>query len=170
MDWNAVSAVGQLIGAVGVILSLIYLALQVRLNTNALRLATSHSLSEASLHFSTTLAAEPHRAHVFTRGLAGEDLTDAERSQFTYMFHAWIRITENGHYQFINGTLDKELWDGWTETARSVFGAPGGRRMWATVKPRLRVSFCEFVEREVLPAATAERARNFIEPLAAVPR
>ena len=91
MDWNAVSAVGQLIGAVGVVLSLIYFAIQVRLNTNALR-------------------------------------------------------------------------------ARSLFGAPGGRRMWETVKPRLRVSFCEFVEREVLPVATPERARNFLDPLAAAPR
>ena len=170
MDWNAISAVGQLIGAVGVVLSLIYLAIQVRQNTNALRLANSHNLSEAALHFATTLGSEPHRAHVFLRGLAGDDLIESEVAQFTYLFHAWIRITENGHFQYINGTLDEELWAGWTETARSVFGSPGGRRMWPTVKPRLRVSFCEFVEREVLPVATPERARNFLDPLAAAPR
>jgi hypothetical protein len=39
MNWEAVSAIGQIVGAVGVIISVIYLALQVRSNARQTRLA-----------------------------------------------------------------------------------------------------------------------------------
>jgi hypothetical protein len=39
MDWNAIGALGELAGAIGVILSLIYLASQIRQNTLSNRIA-----------------------------------------------------------------------------------------------------------------------------------
>ena len=94
-----------------------------------------------------------------------EDLTAAEEAQFIYLFHAWIRIVENGHYQFQSGMLEPQLWHGWVETARSLLGAPGGRRMWLTVRPRVRAAFAEFVDREVIPSAGADSAKNFLGSL-----
>jgi hypothetical protein len=40
MDWDAISAVSDIMGAAGVIGSLIYVGLQTRQNTNALRNAS----------------------------------------------------------------------------------------------------------------------------------
>jgi hypothetical protein len=46
VNWEAVSAIGQVIGALAVVLSLIYLASEVRSNARATRLASMRSLSE----------------------------------------------------------------------------------------------------------------------------
>ena len=166
VNWEAVSAIGQVLGALAVVVSLIYLAAQVRQNTRVVRAATFQSVVETSLTFSTAIGAEGERAYTFNRGIAGaEDLTAAEEAQFIYLFHAWIRIVENGHYQFQSGMLEPQLWHGWVETARSLLGAPGGRRMWLTVRPRVRAAFAEFVDREVIPSAGADSAKNFLGSL-----
>ena len=42
MDWQAIQAVAELVAAVGVILSLVYLSRQVRQNTHSIRTAANH--------------------------------------------------------------------------------------------------------------------------------
>ncbi len=46
MDWNMVGAIGETLGAVGVIVTLVYLAGQLRQNTQALRTSTSQAYQE----------------------------------------------------------------------------------------------------------------------------
>ena len=48
MDWNAVGALAEAIGAAGVILSLLYLASQVRQNTRFSRAATRQALADGA--------------------------------------------------------------------------------------------------------------------------
>ena len=46
MNWEAIGAVGEVAGAIGVIATLTYLAVQIRLNTKAIRGATLDSITE----------------------------------------------------------------------------------------------------------------------------
>ena len=48
MDWTAVGALGEAIGAAGVILSLLYLASQVRQNTKLSKAATRQALADGA--------------------------------------------------------------------------------------------------------------------------
>ena len=45
MNWEALGALSELIGAIAVVLTLIYLAVQIRQNTRAIRLGTNHAVS-----------------------------------------------------------------------------------------------------------------------------
>ena len=166
INWEALGAIGELIAAVGVIGSLLYLAVQVRANTKTVRASTYHGMVDMAQGFSLLLGSDAGTASTFTKGLADPDnLTPAEMAQFTYLLHALIRQLENGHYQVNQGTMDLELWEGWTETMRSIVGSPGGLRMWPTVRPRLRPSFVEFVEGQVLPTISPESSAHFTSPL-----
>lgn len=163
MNWTAVAAVGEVAGAFGVIVSLIYLAAQVRANTRAEKASTYQALADASLQISLTLGSDPRVALTVTKGLAGvEVLSPAEAAQFQYLFHSLVRQLENGHFQYGNGTMDPEIWQGWTETIRGMIGSPGGRRMWASFRPRVRPSFADFIDREVLPTANEASTANYI--------
>jgi hypothetical protein len=165
VNWEAISALAQILGTVAVVVSLVYLGIQVRHNSAALRAANSHHLAHTALTFSTTLGAQSDLANCFNRGLAmSSDLSAAEIAQFAYLFHAWLRIMENGHYQFSQGHLDEELFTGWSETARSLFSTPGGRQLWETAKPRVRRAFQEFIEKEIMPTTTPDAAANFLKP------
>jgi hypothetical protein len=47
MNWEAISALGQIVGAIAVVISVIYLPLQVRSNARQTRLASMRSMSDA---------------------------------------------------------------------------------------------------------------------------
>jgi len=54
MDWTAIGALGEIIGAVAVVLSLVYVARQVQANTSAVRSAAYTSVaSDVASQFST---------------------------------------------------------------------------------------------------------------------
>jgi hypothetical protein len=45
MNWDAISAIGEVVGAMAVILTLIYLALQIRRSTLESQMAAAHALT-----------------------------------------------------------------------------------------------------------------------------
>jgi len=46
VNWEAISAIGQIVGAIAVVVSLIYLAREVRSSAHAAQLASRHSLAD----------------------------------------------------------------------------------------------------------------------------
>lgn len=163
MNWEAIGATGELIGAAGVIISILYLAAQVRSNTRSLKASTFQAACDASARISLVLGSDPQVALVWQKGLAGaEELTTAEVAQFQYLFHSLLRQIENGHFQLQNGTMDQEIWLGWVESLRSILGSPGGTRVWPAFRPRMRPSFARFVEQEVLTSTSEAATANFL--------
>ena len=165
MDIMELGAIGELVGGAAVVASLVYVGLQVRQNTLSLKATNAQGLANAALFYATTIGSNPQTALTFNRGLAGDSLDPGEQAQFTYLYHAWVRSAENGYFHYLNGTLDAELWAGWNETSRSFLGSPGGRRMWESVRPRVRASFCRYIETEILPSASGSNARNWLDPM-----
>ena len=63
MNWEAISAIGQIVGAIGVVVSLIYVATEVRNSARATQLASRRSISEIF----TVLSRTTRRASGFKR-------------------------------------------------------------------------------------------------------
>ena len=58
MNWDAIGAIAETLGAVGVIASLVYLATQIRQNTSTVRSSAASSLAETNMSLSVFLAQE----------------------------------------------------------------------------------------------------------------
>jgi hypothetical protein len=68
MNLNDLANLGQIIGAIAVVVSLIYVALQIRQNTNAIRSAAAQTVHE---HFATwyrLVAADPGLSQIVVNG------------------------------------------------------------------------------------------------------
>jgi hypothetical protein len=114
MNWEALGAVGELIGAAGVILTLVYLAHQIRQNTRAIRAQTHQAITSANLGMAMGLAESEGLAGVLVRGLADFDSLDpADRLRTVGWFNSFLKFGENTHYQFLQGSLERTVWDGW---------------------------------------------------------
>ena len=68
MNWEALGAIGEIVGAVAVIATLGYLAVQIRQNTRALKASTHQSLSDSTIRFQ---AVSPDNAEVARIRVAG---------------------------------------------------------------------------------------------------
>lgn len=83
MNWDAIGAIAETLGAVGVIASLVYLAGQIRQNTSNVRNSTAASFADSALAFNTFLAQEDVN-RIWWDGLTDpEALPEAEFRRFT---------------------------------------------------------------------------------------
>ncbi len=74
MNWEAISAIGELLGALGVLASLIYLAVQIRDNTRSIQAASLQSVLDGPRDRSLLpMAGSGETSAIFARGLNSLD-------------------------------------------------------------------------------------------------
>src|SRR6201995_427022 len=112
MNWDAIVAISQLVAAVGVVLSLLFVGLQIKQNTRALQRTEHNSTMEQWTVIRQAIAQNRDIAELMTAGLQGERALDAaDRLRLEQMlqenawaaFHIWDR-TQRGI--FPKGTFE----------------------------------------------------------------
>lgn len=125
-NWEAIGAIGEVVGAAGVILTLAYLALQMRQNTTAQRRATAQATVSSLTSWYELGAADPDFALLWTKGMArSEELSDEERTRFIWMIARLFSTLEETFAQYQHGMVaeekeeEEEEWDRWRTLMRS---------------------------------------------------
>mgnify|MGYP003694000119 CR=1 FL=1 len=104
VNWEAISAIGQIVGALAVVISLIYLAREVRSNARATRLASMRSMSDAFNRWLQQLAEHPHLRELYYRGIHDfESLEGADLVGFSTLMDQLFRHCEEMYYQHVGG-------------------------------------------------------------------
>ncbi len=112
MNWDVITGSAEVLGALAVLITLIYLAQQIRQNTEEVRSANYHSVTDSFNEINLTLAGNPELARVFRLGNdAYEDLAEDERFQYNFFMHAAFRVLDVIKFQSQKGTNDMTLWD-----------------------------------------------------------
>jgi len=128
VNWEAFGAMAEFGGAVAVVVSLLYLAAQVRQNTRAIRGATAHAVTErqqAELHWSHEIA------DIFTKAIeAPESLTSAEAWSLSEWLNAAIVMRQNEFRQFRLGLLGEDAWEQSQSVVLMILSFPWGRNWW----------------------------------------
>jgi hypothetical protein len=157
MNWDAVSAIGQVAGVLLVGVSLVYLAIRLRQNTAALKSSTFLSVSTQMGANMEIFASLPDVAPLFIKAQAGLDaLSAAERVRFGFLMMMAFRRVETVVVQRHLGEIDPELTVGFERSAMSALRSPGTRQWWETAKGGFSDLFSAWVDRQLtadLPTA-----------------
>lgn len=130
VNWEALGAIGEIVGALGVIATLAYLTIQIRTNSTAIQTSTYLGVV-SSPQIRLAMASDPKLSELFRIGMAEpERLTDEERFQFRQLILHQCRHFENIHYQFESGFVEDHLWEAWQRSMVSFFSQPGARVLW----------------------------------------
>lgn len=144
-------SLGEVVGAVGVIVSLGYLAIQIRQNTRSVRSASFQEAIRDVLEITDVLATDPELARIYWKGL--EDFGSLERDErrrFSAYLVGMLRRFENLVYQTQYGALDAESWVGVKKTAAVTLRRRGATAWWAEAKDLFNEEFQEYVERDLM--------------------
>jgi len=108
MNWNAVAAVAETCGAIGVIATLIYLTFQLKQNTNALNSSTYEAYVNA---LNTTLDFNAEHADVIARALEKnwKELTAEEKIIFRTYAVRHFNLMETTFLHRKAGSLDEAV-------------------------------------------------------------
>jgi len=128
---DALGNIGDFIGGIAVIITLIYLAVQVRQNTRATRLASMQSTMLAAQNVGILPAKDRELARVVRVGLTTPDkLNEDEFQQLRYFLISMLRVHEDMFVQHGAGVVDDETWVARSASLRTIFSLPGGQRVW----------------------------------------
>lgn len=144
--WARISVLAELVGAVAVVLSLVYVAIEIRQNTKAVRSVTYQELVGRSDEFLLALAQDSALTDIWLRGEADPtSLDDNEAQRYWWIVRTWWRNMENAFRQHERGMLgDLEFGLYASLTCRPK--PPGRRLTWEDHASTLSADFVAFVE------------------------
>jgi hypothetical protein len=128
---EALNNIGGFLGGVGVIVTLLYLAKQIRENSRATRVAAMQSAMMAGQQLAMLPAQDVAVARVLRIGLIEPArLDENEFQQFRYLLMGMLRVAEDLFVQHAAGVIDDETWAARARSYRTLFSLPGGRQIW----------------------------------------
>ena len=149
MNWDALSAISQLVGSFAVVLSVLYLDIQVHRSTRVAKLATQDAAATALRDVTKPFMESAELERIWRVGL--EDLSalsTEDRARFFHATYQFLKAFETIHFHYVYGLMDRQLWDGWQGLLRHYVAAPGIAHYW-----KLR------------PEVFSERFRKFVNAL-----
>ena len=147
MNWDAISAVAESLGALGVIASLIYLAVQLKSNALASSVESKIATVKMLTEFNDKFIHYPELYDLWTKGKSGtEKLTDKEYAQFSGLNMNGLWCVSAGYYQKVVGKLSEGDWIEMESILDSWMKSEGIRRWWTRhAGPRLNPDFVAYV-------------------------
>ncbi len=126
MNWEAIGAVGEVLGAIGVILTLGYLAVQIRQNTRTVRGSTQIEIVTAQSSFSRLVTQDQDIARIIRVGTLDLDQLDPdEQARFAGLMAHMFANFEAAYLQHEQGLLDDDHWEGWQPSLEWWTSLPG---------------------------------------------
>lgn len=141
--------VGEFVSAIAVVLSLIYVALQIRQNTRHLRASNYQQILVASVEFRRDLALSPAAAGLMEHVREHDDVPLEARPQFHQLAVGLLRLYENIHYQYRRGLIDPDLWPAWVATIDVFLMRAPGRESYLRERGIFDSHFCDYVDNRI---------------------
>jgi hypothetical protein len=156
MNWDAIGAVANLVAALAVVVSLLYLAMQVKSNTESARTSTYQAVVSEFGALNRAMAATPDLSMLFVRAMEDFDSLCAEdKARSSQLFFVCFHNFENMYYQYRKGYLEADVWLGWQRLILSYHARPGFQVWWSLRADVFSKSFVEFLRTETLDIPVA---------------
>jgi len=147
MELQTLANVGEFLGGLGVIVSLIYLAVQIRGNTSSQQSETYARSLERMAYMQEFMAKDHALTKMFNEGLIDpSQLTITQKIQFAWVLTEMFGNLEFMFFQSEQRNIPAELWDRWEETMKWWLTFPGVVAWWKGKPTPFTPAFMSCVE------------------------
>ncbi|MCW8926337.1 MAG: hypothetical protein OQJ84_08780 [Xanthomonadales bacterium] len=147
MNWEAIGATGELIGAFAVVVSLIYVGVQVRHSAGAVRSAASNDASVAMQNWYLEIGSNRQASDIWFNAMTSpEPLSTHDEFQFMMSMHSCLLGMQNSYLLSQEGTLDAEFREAITTAIVAVKDLPGMSRYWRQRRDFFHTGFAEYID------------------------
>ncbi len=148
MTLQDLGAIGELVGSLGAVIALIYLAVQVRQNTRGIRTSAHQHVVTANAAVTMAPAHNLDFAALLWKGAgSSKALTEETQVAFNLWCFQYFMMIQATHQLFLDDAVDEGVWQ--RELQRAVGGlkVPGFREWWeAGGRTQLSPNFVTLVE------------------------
>lgn len=157
MTLDQLALLGEAIGGIAVVVSLAYVAYQVRQNTRSLRAENYARVLDRMSTIQSRIAADAELNFIFVAG--AEDparLTQSQRIRFSWALYELFGAGEFMYHQARSRLLPAPVWSRWQATICWWLSHPGVQAWWRTKPAPLSSDFEEFCS-EIIRTGRGDR-------------
>lgn len=139
MDQQAIAQLmgnwGEFISSIGVLITLIYLSLQVAQAKKATRTQIAQSATDQINQVNLQIAADPTWAGILSKSRVSPDsMTPEERTRFSFLLLTMYRSWESLYFLHLDGYVDPRIWEA-SENAITRHATTLGWQQWWREQP-----------------------------------
>jgi hypothetical protein len=140
MNWEAIGTIGEIVGSMAVVISLVYVSLQIRHANKQSELDALRHTWDATMLFCDRMSESLETASIVNRGRHSlESLDENEYLIFEHIHHRLLTTLESWYMQVSQTSkpgpyLDNQL-NNMAEIIKGYFGYPGTRVLWRSLRP-----------------------------------
>ncbi len=149
MNWEAIGAAGEVLGAVAVVATLLYVSRQLREQNRALTTTVRDSAFHQLQEWNYQIMADAKLGHLFQRGAASDDwagFSPEERSRLVHTFYSFFKVFENIYIHTAEGSAPRGIWDQNCQVFFAYASQPGCRYYWQHRRASLDARFVTLLE------------------------
>lgn len=146
MNWDAVVAVAEILGAVAVVVTLLFLLKQIKTNSVMIQNSIAQASADHIANWSRQLTGNPELHRIYRTGLKGDTLSNEDRGLFDLVLFQAFNSIHSIYFQYRNGGIKKDRWESEMRMFAPILKSPGGRASWDRQKYMLDVDFQKELE------------------------
>ena len=147
MSLEDLGNIGEFVAAVAVLVTLGYLAVQIRQNTKSAQSASIQQILQGIAEMNQFLGSAPDVTDLYWRGVFDpESLSEDEWHRFIHIASGMIRRFELMFLNHRQGFVPTQVWEAQENSLRRWFSTPGIQRWFAELGESISAEFREYVE------------------------
>ena len=153
MDLTQLANLGEFIGGVAVLVTLVYLVIQVRQGSSALASNRYHDMISCVLENTFRPMSESREFAEFLHraNKSPEDLDEIDWARFVHYAYGTYAMWEDALVSYRRGVIDQDLWSAWDGVGHSLWASPAFRKFWNEERDGHTRTFQEYMDSEVFP-------------------
>jgi hypothetical protein len=153
MSLENLGNLGEFIGAIAVLVSVIYLALQIKQNTKSLITQTGQAIMSQGVNTSIDTAANERLMEILAKLSDQRELTLAERMQYSIWMEGVVTNYSQIFYVHQQGSLDDNLLEAAESRLEKILSKPGALEWWSDCRSDFTQEFQDAVDRIIADSA-----------------
>ena len=146
MTLEELGGLGEFLGALAVLASLVYVATEIRRNTKATRLATLQSALDSVQQIFDPLVRDAELTRIIRLGMIDPSgLNEDEGARLGWWVSSVLRQAENTFVQHQAGMLDDPSWAARAHQIRNFFSSPAVQKIWGSASEGYHEEFRDWV-------------------------
>ena len=147
--------ISQMVAAIILVFSVIYLALQVRQNTSAMRLSNFQAGSMSWANFMGMLTNSEECTDIYRRGVAANDtLNENEQIRFRMLGMLLLRVFHECFEEQHEGGVRQARWEGSQRAQLDIIQTPGMQMLWSSRRHWFPDDFQVYMDNLIKRSAT----------------
>ena len=147
MTLNELGSLGEFISGLAVVVTLIYLALQIRHNTRAVRSSMHQDMVGSTARIAQSVSDSPDVGRIVLK--ADEDYDNLTKEEFI-RFEAYAERVfgnfESVFYSYRNSMIEQDLWESWEASYLADISRNAMRRFWHEDRPMHLRDYMDFID------------------------